>query len=146
MLHCHYIEENRLVETKKLDILKELETEQVIWLDLLHASQEEQEVVEEKFNVELFTRQEAEEIESSSRYSESGTEININSNFLVRDKERYGNEPVTFILRDNFLITQRRVELKTIDDAHRLDSLGKGKEGGVVMGWGWVGEEKEGEV
>lgn len=119
MLHCHYIEENRLVETKKLDILKELETEQVIWLDLLHASQEEQEVVEEKFNVELFTRQEAEEIESSSRYSESGTEININSNFLVRDKERYGNEPVTFILRDNFLITQRRVELKTIDDAHR---------------------------
>lgn len=91
----------------------------MIWLDLLHVTAEEQEWVEAKFNVELFTRQEAEEIESSSRYSEVGTEVNINSNFLVRKQERYGNEPVSFILRENFLITQRNVELKTFDDAHR---------------------------
>ncbi len=119
MLHCHYINNGKIEATRDLDELRRIEAESIMWLDLLYATQEEQELVESKFNIELFTRQEAEEIESSSRYSESGTEININSNFLVRNKERYGNEPVSFILRDNFLITQRNVELKTFDDAHR---------------------------
>lgn len=119
MLHCHYINNGKIEATRDLDELRRIEAESIMWLDLLYATQDEQELVESKFNIELFTRQEAEEIESSSRYSESGTEININSNFLVRTKERYGNEPVSFILRDNFLITQRNVELKTFDDAHR---------------------------
>lgn len=119
MIHCHYIKNARIENTRELAELQAVEAEHVIWLDLLHVTAEEQEWVEAKFNVELFTRQEAEEIESSSRYSEVGTEVNINSNFLVRKQERYGNEPVSFILRENFLITQRNVELKTFDDAHR---------------------------
>jgi magnesium transporter len=119
LIHCHYIKNARIENTRELAELQAVEAEHVIWLDLLHVTAEEQEWVEAKFNVELFTRQEAEEIESSSRYSEVGTEVNINSNFLVRKQERYGNEPVSFILRENFLITQRNVELKTFDDAHR---------------------------
>jgi magnesium transporter len=86
---------------------------------MLHANLEEQKLVEQKFEIELFTRQEAEEIESSSKYAELGGEISINSNFLVKFGDTYTNEPVSFIMKGNFLITQRNVDLKTFDDAHR---------------------------
>ena len=73
-----------------------------MWLDLLKADGQEQDLVEELFGVDLFTRQEAQEIESSSRYSELDGIISINTNFLVRNGERYSNEPVSFIPGDTF--------------------------------------------
>ncbi len=123
MLYVHYTEDNQLRETRSADQLRKLKPEQVVWLDLLKADVQEQDLVEELFGVDLFTRQEAQEIESSSRYSELDGIISINTNFLVRNGERYSNEPVSFILGDTFLITQRTVELKTFDDAHRRISL-----------------------
>jgi len=123
VLFVHYTEDNQLRETRSAEQLRRLKPEQVVWLDLLKADGQEQDLVEELFGVDLFTRQEAQEIESSSRYSELDGIISINTNFLVRNGERYSNEPVSFILGDTFLITQRTVELKTFDDAHRRISL-----------------------
>jgi len=54
----------------------------IIWIDLINPSTEEIEQVEKAFGVELFTPQEREEIESSSKYLESENEIGINLNFL----------------------------------------------------------------
>lgn len=119
MLRVHYTEDGLLKETQSIEELRKLRPEDVVWLDLLKADGQEHDLVEELFGVDLFTRQEAQEIESSSRYSEMDRIISINTNFLVRKKERYSNEPVSFILGDAFLITQRTLELKTFDDAHR---------------------------
>ena len=55
----------------------------IFWIDLISATDEEKHRVERDFRVELFTQQESEEIESSSKYVETEDEIGINLNFLV---------------------------------------------------------------
>jgi magnesium transporter len=119
VLRCHYIKDQVLHQTKDPAEIYRISIDDFVWVDMLHANLEEQKLVEQKFEIELFTRQEAEEIESSSKYAELGGEISINSNFLVKFGDTYTNEPVSFIMKGNFLITQRNVDLKTFDDAHR---------------------------
>lgn len=101
----------------------------IIWIDVLNPTDEEKEQIEESFGVELFTTQESEEIESSSRYAESETEIGINLNFLRFEGGNYINEPVSFILRENFLITQREQEYKTFSDTYQKIRSVKPKNG-----------------
>lgn len=102
----------------KVATAKELPHAAVIWLDLNHPSAEEKTYVESTFGVELFTPQESEEIESSSKFTESASEIRINLNFLRLEEENYVNEPVSFILKDDFLITQRSRDYKTFEDTY----------------------------
>jgi magnesium transporter len=98
----------------------ELNTETIIWIDLNNPIQEERNWVESQFQVELFTRQEAEEIESSSKYFESENEINANLNYIFKVGDSYSMDPVSFILKDKLLITQRNIHLKSFDDVLKI--------------------------
>ncbi|MBK5192397.1 MAG: magnesium/cobalt transporter CorA [Flavobacteriaceae bacterium] len=91
----------------------------IIWIDMLNPTEGEKEQVEKYCGVELFTSLEREEIESSSRYAESDVEIGINLNFLRAENRNYINEPVSFILKENFLITQRQQDYKTFIDTYK---------------------------
>lgn len=107
--------------------------EEVIWVDLMNPDEQEKAEVEGRFQVELFTEQESEEIESSSKYAESEEEIGINLNFLRAEDGNYINEPVSFILRGKVLFTQREQVYKTFSDTHaRLRSI-KPEEGKDVL-------------
>lgn len=101
----------------------------IIWIDLINPTSEEMEQVEKTFDVELFTSQEREEIESSSKYTESENEIGINLNFLRSENGNYINEPVSFILKNNFLITQRQQDYKTFTDTYQKIRSVKAKNG-----------------
>ena len=100
------------------------DVENVFWVDLVAPSSEEMAQVERDFRVELFTRQESEEIESSSKYLETEDEIGINMNFLVPEDGSFVMDPVSFILKDKVLFTQRSRPLTTFNEtARRLRSL-----------------------
>jgi len=98
---------------------KPTEINNVIWVDLLDPSEKEKKMVEEMFEVELFTTEESEEIETSSKYIETPNEIGINLNFIISSDDVYLNEPISFILRGKRLITQREVKLKAFDDVYK---------------------------
>ncbi|KAB1065223.1 magnesium/cobalt transporter CorA [Salibacter halophilus] len=119
MIVCHYYSENELLLTRDFSKLEELQVGEILWVDLVKPTYEEREYVQRKFEIELLTAQEAEEIESSSKFSETEDEINANSNFIIKTNDGYKNEAVSFIIKDHFLITQRKVELKTFDDIHK---------------------------
>ena len=91
----------------------------VFWVDLISPTVDEVRQVERDFNVELFTRQESEEIESSSKYAETEDEIGINLNFLVLEGNSYAVEPVSFILKDKILFTQRARDFVTFAETYR---------------------------
>ncbi|MBI3141824.1 MAG: magnesium/cobalt transporter CorA [Bacteroidetes bacterium] len=91
----------------------------ILWVDVIDPTDEEKVRVERALKVELFTEQESEEIESSSKYAESEEEIGINLDFLRTENGNYINEPVSFILRERFLITQREREYKTFSDTYQ---------------------------
>ncbi len=91
----------------------------IIWVDLINPTGEEKQQVERDFNVELFTKHEREEIESSSKYVETAEEIGINLNFLIQDGDNFTNEPVSFIIKDKVLITQRYHEYRSFSETYR---------------------------
>jgi magnesium transporter len=121
MLHCFYRSKGEILSVADVQKMTTLHTEDIIWVDLLNSTEEERAFVEHKLGTELFTRQEAEEIESSSKYSESEQEINANLNYIFRKEDgTYAVDPVSFILKDHKIITQRNIPLRSFDDVKRL--------------------------
>jgi magnesium transporter len=64
-------------------------------------------------------RAQAEEIEISSRFSETDQAIFAKTSFLIPGPEEYGEETVSFILTDNILTTLRESPLKSFTDLQR---------------------------
>jgi magnesium transporter len=93
--------------------------EDLIWLDLLQPTPEERNFAEELFNIKLQSREEIEEIESSSKFSETENQIIINSNFMVKEDDTYTAQPVSLILKNNVLISFRNSKLQTFGDTIR---------------------------
>lgn len=92
----------------------------IFWIDLINPTEEEIHQVEKDFRVELFTKQESEEIESSSKYVETEDEIGINLNFLIQEKDTtFSNEPVSFIIKNKILITQRSHDFRSFSETYR---------------------------
>jgi magnesium transporter len=82
--------------------------ENSVWLDLVEPTLEEEKAVEALFKMDIPTRGELAEIEASSRlYQDDGATF-MTANLIRRgDDERPESSPVTFIIKDNTLITIR---------------------------------------
>jgi magnesium transporter len=91
----------------------------IFWVDLINPTGDEKQQVEKDFSVELFTKHEREEIESSSKYVETAEEIGINLNFLIQEGDNFRNEPVSFIIKNKVLITQRYHEYRSFSETYR---------------------------
>lgn len=79
-----------------------------VWLDLVEPSAEEEAAVEAALGIDIPTREELAEIEASSRlYQEDGAFF-MTANLIRRgDNDEPESSPVTFIIKDNILITIR---------------------------------------
>ncbi|MDR0801378.1 magnesium/cobalt transporter CorA [Fluviicola sp.] len=112
MIRVFYTHENELVWEKYPEKVVLDPNRNYLWIDLLHASQEEKQHVSDFFQVKLPTYKEAVEIESSSRYSEDAVSIKANSGFL-KEEEQPRIHQVSFLLKGNTLFTIRNVELQS---------------------------------
>lgn len=110
-----------LVENDKLVQKKEANPKDhnLIWVDLIDPTEQEKAFVEKVFKIELFTDQESEEIEISSRYIEEENEIGINMNFTYRKDDDEYLEAVSFILKNGILFTERDNEYLTFRATYR---------------------------
>lgn len=112
---------------------KLMTNDKVIWVDLLDPTEKEKKQVEEMFNVELFTQEESEEIETSSKYMESPNEIGINLNFIIATDGNYDFEPVSFIIKNKLLITQHEIKIKAFDDVFKKIRSAKVQDGDDIF-------------
>ena len=119
MLEIFYKQKGELSTTSDLIALENLGYDDVIWIDMVSPSGEEKRGVEEFLNTTLQSRAQAEEIESSSRYSETETTIFINTNFLIPAPESYNTEPVSFILCEGIIVSIRQSPLRSFTDVQR---------------------------
>jgi len=85
----------------------------VMWIDLINPTREEDAAVEKALGVSVPTREEMQELEASSRvYRENGATY-LTADIITRgDEEIPGVEPVTFVLTAGPLVTIRYVEPK----------------------------------
>lgn len=119
MITIFYRAGNTIVNEIDEDLLPTLSKKDLLWVDLVAPTFEQRNIVESYFDISLQTRQQAEEIESSSRYSETDRLIVANSNFLMHRDDEYVSEPTSFILANGVLVTQRNEELRSFGDTMR---------------------------
>lgn len=110
---------NKVIRDPDPEIFEELGYDDLLWIDLISPSPKERKMVEEFMEVALQTRQQAEEIESSSRYSERENAILCNTGFSYLDDGKIVVEPVSFIVAEGVLISDRNIELRTFQEASR---------------------------
>jgi Mg2+ and Co2+ transporters len=119
MIEIFYKNEGQIQTSSKVTYLNELGFDDVLWIDLFEPTGEEKRAVEEFLDTTLQSRAQAEEIESSSRYSETDTTIFANTNFLIPGPDNYSMEAVSFIISEGILVTIRQVPLRTFTDMQR---------------------------
>ena len=110
-----FYKDGRLIRREN-DIRELGKVKNLVWVDLQSPTPEEEDWVEDKCGISFQTPQEIVEIESSSRFFEQNGTINANSNFLKIDKDSYETYPVSFILNQNVLFTNRHGDSKTFAD------------------------------
>ena len=103
------------------------------WYDLLNPTPEEQRFVGESLGIDLPTREEMQDIEPSARlYKEAGAEFMTITAMTKLDTDEPVKIPVTFVLRENILITVRYSDPKPF----KLYAMRAAKPGGITLGGG----------
>ena len=119
MIAIFYRRNGKLVVSQSEKELPKLSREDVLWIDLLSPSGEEKHTVDDFLGEEIQSRAQAEEIESSSRYSETENAIFANTNFLMPGPEDYTMEAVSFTFVDDCLTTLRDVPIRSFTELQR---------------------------
>ena len=111
MLRIYTRENECLVPTDiavTTDSVSPLPPGQIVWIDLLHPTPDEDRFVEKIIGVSIPTREEMEEIEMSSRlYSEDGGEFMTIAGLAQLDTDSPLLSPVTFVVKGAILVTVR---------------------------------------
>ena len=99
--------------------LPRINLQDVIWIDLLSPTGDEKRAVEAYLGTVIQSRATAEEIESSSRFSETDAALFANTNFVIPGPESYVMETVSFIIKGTTLTTLREVQLRSFTELQR---------------------------
>ena len=115
----YYNEKDEIRVSKDLDLLRLRPMSDFIWIDMNNVSRSTEETLENILKIYILEEWEIEEIESSSRYSESEDYIVANSNFLQLQQDDFREENVSFILKNNILISVRDSDLRSFTEMER---------------------------
>jgi magnesium transporter len=112
-LRLFYHENGRLKLSKDIDTLERVPLSNFIWIDLNDVTEEVEYQMEDFLKIYIQEEEEIEEIEISSRYIETSDTIVANSKFLL---DNYVQEAVSFILKNNILVSVHDVDLKSFNE------------------------------
>ena len=119
MIEIFYKNEGQMMVSQSEADFATIPYDDVIWIDLFSPSGEEKRATEQFLGTTIQNRAQAEEIEISSRFSETEQAIFANTSFLIPGPEEYNEETVSFILTDNILTTLRECPLRSFTDLQR---------------------------
>ncbi|HMM02567.1 MAG: magnesium/cobalt transporter CorA [Dysgonomonas sp.] len=108
-----YHKDNAIRMSRSIEFLKTTPIKNFLWIDLNNVDEEIENELEDYLKIYIQEEEEMVEIEMSSRYMETADSLVVNSNFLLSNFER---EPVSFILKNNILITVRGEDLTSFHE------------------------------
>jgi magnesium transporter len=100
--------------SRSIEFLKQIPEEQILWIDLNDVDEEIESQLEDFLKIYIQEEEEMIEIETSSRYIETRDTLVVNTNFLIGGN--YDKNPVSFILKNNILITVRGEDLSSFSE------------------------------
>ncbi len=111
---------NKIIRNADISLFETLQASDVLWIDLLNPTFKEQKAVETLMDISLQTRQQIEEIETTSKYSENENSIISNSNFFIPSEDTFSIEPVSLVItRSEALVSVRTCEMRTFREAEK---------------------------
>lgn len=110
---------NKIIRDPEPKVFEELGFDDLLWIDLVVPTAKERKLIESFLDINLLTRQQAEEIETSSRYSELEDSIICNTTFTILKEGGFETETVSFILSEGLLVSERNTDLRTFSEASR---------------------------
>ena len=120
MLTIYLKQYNKIIRNADPKLFDELGYDDILWIDLLNPTIKEQKAVEGFMEISLQTKQQVEEIESTSKYSETENAIISNSNFFVPTGDSFVVQPVSFIIsNEGVLVSVRTAEFRTFREAEK---------------------------
>ncbi|MFI3265742.1 MAG: magnesium/cobalt transporter CorA [Rikenellaceae bacterium] len=117
MITIYLKQYNKIVRNADIKLFDDLGYDDIIWVDLLSPTIKEQKAIEDYMEINLQTRQQVEEIESTSKYSETENSIICNSNFFISENSNFNIEAVSFIVCEGILISVRQREFHSFSEA-----------------------------
>ena len=120
MITIYLKQYNKIIRNADTGLFEELGYDDILWIDMLQPTIKEQKAVENFMEINLQTKQQVEEIESTSKYSETENAIISNANFFVPTGESFVIEPVSFIIsNEGVLVSVRTAEFRTFREAEK---------------------------
>lgn len=120
MITIYLKQYNKIIRNADVELFEELGYDDILWIDMITPSIKEQKAVENFMEISLQTKQQVEEIESTSKYSESENAIISNSNFFIPTGDSFVVEPVSFIIsNEGVLVSMRSAESRTFREAEK---------------------------
>ena len=120
MITIYLKQYNKIIRNADPKLFDELGYDDILWIDLLNPPIKEQKAVEGFMEISLQTKQQVEEIESTSKYSETENAIISNSNFFVPTGDSFVVQPVSFIIsNEGVLVSVRTAEFRTFREAEK---------------------------
>lgn len=120
MITIYLKQYNKIIRNADTRLFDELGYDDILWIDMLLPTIKEQKAVENFMEESLQTRQQVEEIESTSKYSETENSIISNTNFFVPAGDSFTVEPVSFIIsNEGVLVSVRNSESRTFREAEK---------------------------
>ena len=120
MITIYLKQYNTIIRNADPKLFDELGYDDILWIDLLNPTIKEQKAVEGFMEISLQTKQQVEEIESTSKYSETENAIISNSNFFVPTGDSFVVQPVSFIIsNEGVLVSVRTAEFRTFREAEK---------------------------
>ena len=115
MIKIFYRLGNEIMLSRSQTEFATISKENVLWIDILEPTGEEKRATEKFLGTEIQSRDQTEEIESSSRFSEDEFGIYANTYFLSPTGDEMSSDPVSFIITDHTLTTLRDIPLRSFD-------------------------------
>ena len=119
MVSIYYRADGQINVSQTETDFQTLKQTDVIWIDLFSPTGDEKRSAEAFLGTTIQSRAQAEEIESSSRFSETENAVFANTNFLIPGPEEYSMETVSFIITRGVLTTLRECPLSSFTDLQR---------------------------
>ena len=109
MVTVYYKDEGKIETGISADRLSKINLSEVLWIDLTDPSKEVPAVAERFTRIKFLTKQQAEEIETTSKYSETVNDILVNIKYYIDKGKSYETEPVSFIISKEGWLVLRSV-------------------------------------
>ena len=120
MITIYLKQYNKIIRNADTELFDDLGFDDILWIDMVQPTIKEHKAVENFMEISLQTKQQVEEIESTSKYSEHENAIISNSNFFVPTGDSFEVEPVSFILsNEGVLVSVRNADMRTFREAEK---------------------------